>query len=225
MRILSLLLAIVMAISGCAREYEANMKARENMALYQFKYQQQAVDSVMSAVKVLIKPLEIQWSYKNTDKPICDDGSNAMLTAMREMLRWHGMAELERARAQAIQYLTPIIQAIYAQHLQNFGTPMSTNELLARVANNIPLMTTVAGMYGLGVSAARYAGDQVNASLESGASMNVKGQQVFGGITTGNENAVTASPNTTRYTVSGDPAPGGVNEIEFNQQELPPSEE
>jgi len=216
----SLMIIAAMVVSGCSAEYKANMHARETIELYRSQGRTAAMRTVMQAVGMIIRPIEVQYKYEQAalvgqPSPLGQDDvyQSDLLTAMRDLMRWHGMAELARARALAVQYLAPIVQAIYQDGAADFGTPMTTNELVARMAGNLPILATVAGMYGLGTAAARYAGDRITAQLESGANLNVGGIQVGGHWVPGADNAISAQSSS--YSVRGNPAPGGVNEIEL----------
>jgi len=101
------------------------------------------------------------------------------------MIEQQGKAEIMRARAQAINYMVPMIESIYAQHMNDFGTPMSSNEVWAKLVGNIPFVATVTGMYALGAAGVDAAGDTINADHSI---VNTNGVQAAHGSTAAGAN-------------------------------------
>jgi len=191
----------VFLLSGCAEEYRSNMQARKEIAWAESTNQRLATSEVMGVISKILNPIEKESKKQSEEKSIIkletrgvkssvsSDSAYAlglMAQVMGKMVAWQGRAEIMRARAEAIRYLTPIIEAIYSQHMQDFGTPMSTNQLLSKLFDQIPFVATVGGMYGLGVSGIQNAGDSIAATLSGdGNTFNYKGSQTVakdGGI-------------------------------------------
>ncbi len=90
------------------------------------------------------------------------------------MIKAHGDAELARARAQAIEYLTPIIEKIYAtMQEENGGAPPSIEQIGIEFVKQIPFVATIGGMYALGAkgieaATAKISGTFTNSSVATG---------------------------------------------------------
>lgn len=229
-------MALALTIGGCSKEYEANMNARKQIAWVQSTNQRLAAADVMEVIKQILIPFEDEWKkdqvgsqpLSGTDliprAPHVTNGQpvvvevkmsesmqamNLMANVMGKMIDNHGQAELMRARAQAIQYITPIIEAIYSQHMDDFGTPMSTNEVVNNFVNQLPFLATVGGMYALGAKGIDNAGQEITNNASGGSYINNSDQNFGRGtlnngtLTHGNydasnhDNPVTTYPPTT----------------------------
>ena len=188
----------LLIFAGCAREYEANMQARKEIVWSQSTNQRMAVQDVMAVVAKILNPFEEQARIQAQDQfneqpmtvlkssgtktPVGDNYAMYLFAiTMGKMIEQQGQAEIMRARAQAINFMVPIIQAIYAQNMADFGTPMSTNEVWAKLVGNIPFVATVGGMYALGAKGIDAAGDTITATLSEGSTFNNRGTQATGG--------------------------------------------
>ncbi len=207
----------LLIFAGCAREYEANMQARKEIVWSQSTNQRMAVQDVMAVVAKILNPFEeqarIQAQQRFNEQPgIVLGSSNAktpvgdnyamylFATTMGKMIEQQGQAEIMRARAQAINFMVPIIQAIYAQNMADFGTPMASNDVWAKLVGNIPFVATVGGMYALGAKGIDAAGDTITATLSEGSTLNNRGSQATGGSIVGS-GSITESSSSQTLTV------------------------
>lgn len=78
-----------------------------------------------------------------------------------QLIKSHGEAEIARARAEAIRYLTPLVKAIYNDLEKDMGTPPTWADVGVALINQVPFVATVAGMYGLGVKGIENAGIEI----------------------------------------------------------------
>ena len=205
-KIISALL-VTFVLSGCAREYEANMNARKQIAWTQTTNQRLATADVMHVIEKVLAPFEEQAKIQQEKDGVVLFGNRTKIPAgdnyamflmaetMGKMIEWQGRAEIMRARAQAIQYLTPIIQSIYSQHMSDFGTPMTTNEVYAKLVGQIPFVATIGGMYALGREGIKQAGDSLSAS--EGSTINSGSNVADGGSASGVGNSISTTTETT----------------------------
>lgn len=203
-------LFIVLLLGGCANEYHDNMQARKEIAWTQATNQRLAVSDIMNITNKLIEPFEVE-KYKELQsqviqiKPSKDDYALVLLSNLfQRMLDHQARMEIARARAEVFRYLVPIIQSIYEQNMANFGTPMSTNEVLAQLVGQIPFVATVGGMYALGYQGIKNAGDQVNATLSDNAMLNHKGGNMAGSDIVAATDSEYSSTRTTTTTTTTD---------------------
>lgn len=185
MRLYAFILTLFFVLAGCASEYHDNMEARKSIAETQAVNQRMAVGEIMRITGELIAPFEIEKYREIKGVAIPLDTKNESLFVVTRLfektLDNQVLIEITRSRAQVIQYLVPIIKSIYEQNLADFGTPMSSNEVLSKLVGQIPFVSTVGGMYGLGELGIRKAGDRVNAMLSDNASVNYKSPVVTEG--------------------------------------------
>jgi len=209
-------LLALLVLAGCAREYESNMQARKEIAWSQATNQRMAVQDVMAVVAKILNPFEeqaiIQAQQRFNEQPVVLGSSNAktpvgdnyamylFAETMGKMIEQQGQAEIMRARAQAINFMVPIIQAIYAQNMADFGTPMSSNDVWAKLVGNIPFVATVGGMYALGAKGIDAAGDTITATLSEGSTLNNRGSQATGGSLIG-DGSISESSSSSTLTV------------------------
>jgi len=209
-------LLALLVLAGCAREYESNMQARKEIAWSQTTNQRMAVQDVMAVVAKIPNPFEeqarIQAQQRFNEQPVVLGSSNAktpvgdnyamylFAETMGKMIEQQGQAEIMRARAQAINFMVPIIQAIYAQNMADFGTPMSSNDVWAKLVGNIPFVATVGGMYALGAKGIDAAGDTITATLSEGSTLNNRGSQATGGSLIG-DGSISESSSSSTLTV------------------------
>lgn len=165
--------------TGCAREYEANMSARSQIAYTESTNRRMAVGEVMDAVGVVISGFETAYNKKKDDEieNILSSSSNTIVLSDVQygfqqisnitiaIINSHAEQELARLRVEVFKYLTPIIEAIYKDHADKMGTPMSTNEVVASLIKQVPFLATVAGMYGLGYQGMKSAGDTISNNI------------------------------------------------------------
>ena len=201
----TLAILILFVFTGCAREYEANMQARKEIAWTQTTNQRMAVQDIMEVVNRILNPFEEEYkrqielkpevvviggSYK---KPSGDNYAMFLCAeTMGKMIEQQGKADIMRARAQAIQYMIPIIEGIYAQNLMDFGTPMSTNDVLGKLVAQVPFLATVGGMYALGAKGIDAAGDTISAVdsvVNNGGVQASEGATAVGGDYSGSDMA------------------------------------
>ena len=201
----TLAILILFVFTGCAREYEANMQARKEIAWTQTTNQRMAVQDIMEVVNRILNPFEEEYkrqielkpevvviggSYK---KPSGDNYAMFLFAeTMGKMIEQQGKADIMRARAQAIQYMIPIIEGIYAQNLMDFGTPMSTNDVLGKLVAQVPFLATVGGMYALGAKGIDAAGDTISAVdsvVNNGGVQASEGATAVGGDYSGSDMA------------------------------------
>lgn len=178
---------ITIGTAGCGAlndAYESNMRMRSDQALYKETNRAKAAEAISGAIKVIIGSVETEAVKQNeanqksrfTDR-VNGSGSSDFAVAvlgdvMLAMVEGQSKAEIARARAQAIQYLEPILAQIYKDEYEKIGTPLSAGDVVAKFMDNIPFLATVAGMYGLGKAGIENAGNHISsyASDNSAAS-------------------------------------------------------
>ena len=198
------------------------MQARKEIAWSQSTNQRMAAHDVMAVVAKILNPFEEQARMQaqekfnegqdvivlgstNTKTPSGDNYAMFLFAeVMGKMIEQQGKAEIMRARAQAINYMVPMIEAIYSQHMADFGTPMSTNAVLAKLVDQIPFVATVGGMYGLGVSGIDAAGDTIAATLSDGSTFNSNSSVASGGSVVGTGNTIKDSTASESHTTTVD---------------------
>ncbi|RLB91783.1 MAG: hypothetical protein DRH10_01065, partial [Deltaproteobacteria bacterium] len=128
MRKIVLLILVVPAllIAGCAEEYRSNMNARKEIAWVQSVNQRLSTAEVMAVISKILNPFENEYkkqaeAEKDSEITLKTAGVKSAVTSdsayalglmaqvMGKMVAWQGRAEIMRARAEAIRYLTPII--------------------------------------------------------------------------------------------------------------------
>lgn len=184
-RIVALLLMTVMIMpplmlsSGCSDSaYIANMKMRENRALFRSKGNAQALDAITRAIESIIQTVEGDYKADQAEKVKKStftstlqgdskiDGHNNFAVAVLgdivvHMTDKHAEAEMMRARAQAIEYLQPIVEAIYQQKYEEIGVPPTSMDVAKDFVGNLPFLATVYGMYKLGTAGIENAGNRI----------------------------------------------------------------
>lgn len=174
----------LLMVSGCSKEYTAKQATISQVAYTESSNKRIAVGTVMQVVEKLIVPFEKMYKEKtviNTDriKPTTDIqyGFYYMSELAMQHIRSTERVDLQRIRVEVFKAVQPIIAKIYDDHIDLGGDPLTVNGLLAKLVDQVPFMATVAGMYGLGVEAARKAGDQIAATFngDNTGPVNLKG--------------------------------------------------
>lgn len=76
----------------------------------------------------------------------------------------------EYRKPDIIRELMPLVKEIYTQQQLKVEAPVSAGQVALAFVNQIPFMSTVAGMYGLGVEGIKKAGDAISAQVDNGSS-------------------------------------------------------
>ena len=97
-------------------------------------------------------------------------------------------------RSEAFKFLIPVIRDIFKQRQLNVKAPVTAGDVALAFVDQVPFMTTVAGMYGLGKEAARQAGDNISAVVSSGG---------FVSSNSASSNAYSIPTTTTTTTTTG----------------------
>lgn len=173
-------MAYALNIGGCSTaNYDSNMKARENIAFYETANKARAMDSVAVAIKSIINVVEGEVEEQNArmSQRFADDdqaiGNNYAIAVMGDiviqMSSNQSKVQLADARARAIQYLEPLLLAIYENGTQDYmegvGTPMTGYDVASEFMTQLPFLATVAGMYGLGVKGIENAGTKLSGTF------------------------------------------------------------
>ena len=214
-------LLIVILVSGCANDaYKANMQYRDHRAMWRSQSQQTSMATVMKAVSAVTAGIEAEAvkSHESavdrliSNIKVSDTNLGMILLAKvaSSISENQSKVEIARAKAQTIQYLQPIVASIYQQLNEKLGTPPTWQDVALRVVDNIPVMTTALGMYGVAATMADKVGEHVVANLTDQSKFNVHSVEVQSsagaGVATGAGHTVSPSTVTTT-TDSHDGAP------------------
>lgn len=189
-----ILIFLFLSLSGCGlisgeTDYQASVQAKKESNTNIAINQRMAIDSVFHHISTIIKPFEKQYTEENkesTENLVAPEEGNIDHYAIyvlgkiniNQGKREHER-ELARIRVEVFRYLQPIIESIYSQQYEQMGTPMTINQVVSKLFDQIPFVATVAGMYGLGVEGMRKAGDEIYNTIEgdNNGNINSKGTQ------------------------------------------------
>ena len=212
MKAIASIIIIVILLSGCANDaYRANMQYRDHRAMWQSQNQQAAMTTVMKAVAAVTAGIEteaVMAHESSVDRLVgnikVSDANLGMILLAKvasSISANQSKVEIARAKAQTIQYLQPIIASIYQQLNEKLGTPPTWQDVALRVVDNIPVMTTALGMYGVAATMADKVGEHVVANLTDQSKLNIHSVEVQGsagaGVATGAGHTVSPSTTTT----------------------------
>ena len=99
---------------------------------------------------------------------------------------------ISQQQTKILEVILPIIRGIYKQQQLNISAPVDAGSVALALINNIPFMTSMASMYGLGKAGIENAGDRISAVVSSGGSITT------GGTPTGSYSEPTTTSITTR---------------------------
>ena len=207
---------ILSVLAGCANDaYQANMKYRDHRAMWRSQSQQSSMGTVMKAVSAITGGIEAEVRA-GRETPIdglikgikVTDSNMGMILLARvasSISENQSKVEIARAKAQTIQYLQPIVASIYQQLNEKLGTPPTWQDVALRVVDNIPIMTTALGMYGVAATMADHVGERITANMSDSSKLNVHSMEVqnsAGAAANMGSSGSTVSPTTTTTTTT-----------------------
>lgn len=175
----------VLSTVGCLKSsYQSHTEYKSTKAIADAVSRPKALRAITSIVSDILDPLEsaVRGKYvqANTNTYLLkntyiDGAGNEVTFTVGDIVTPIVNKFLDRdiaiARANAIQYLTPIVEAIYKDS-SNDNAPMTAAQVFSKLMDNIPIMTTVLGMYGLGVGMVDKVGDNIAMELNDSTFVN-----------------------------------------------------
>jgi len=211
-------------VSCSDKAYIANMDYRKQKAFYNGQSRSTALRNIMQLTNTIINVVEKEATKELEQKKLLRlEANSRKIRAMTDnqfmfatfadvfktQIEATSRVELARARSEAIRYLQPIIAAIYQEQSEKIGTPTTMNDIGMKFMEQLPFLSTVAGMYGLGEAGISAAGDKLTATFngDNGAINNKSSVASDGSAISINGSAITgdnSNMNTGTSGASGD---------------------
>ncbi len=208
-----LVLLLPLFLGGCAAEYKAKQEADIQIATVQEVNRARAVQSIMKVVidsfeAVKITQVEKRKAGAVVEEPMpigepMDSDSDiqyaffVMGSVFQQSIEMSARVQIAQARMQAIVFMRPIIEALYPVK-SGRKDPITVNGVLSKLVDQVPFMSAMGGMYGLGVEGVQSAGDIITSTING--DNNATGSKSSGDAST--QQPVTTTTETTTTTTT-----------------------
>jgi hypothetical protein len=193
----SIIMCLPLLFVPACGSYKANMRARSDMELYESKYQAEMVESVSNILKVFDDQarFEAEQKIEKLKEEIGQtapdyragrrDASNVSEFAIAEiaslmhrqldnqsrqtiaLIRSNTEERIWRARGEAMEYASKMVDSIMNEQDEEFGTPSTPEDIFIALVKQTPFLATVGGMYGLGKAGIDNAGTTISSMVDS----------------------------------------------------------
>lgn len=159
-RVIVFIMMITLLLGGCTSSYKQYASYKTAKATVDAENRPWAVENVGVIIDYILGPIEqsartqssnAQETYLLKHTYIDINGDPVTITVgdvVSPIVSMFMERDIMVARVQAVKYLQPIIATIYNDMAES-DAPVTTGDVMLKVAGNIPLLSTVLGMYGV----------------------------------------------------------------------------
>ena len=185
------------ALTGCGN-YKEYAAAKTEFAVTEGKRMEHQSTVVLAVAKMILdgfgETVKQEPSPLYSKKYVDEYGNDVIDTVFDTSGRLVDYLMAQK-RVEVFKFILPFIEKVYQQQQLEMQAPVDAGRVALAFVNQIPLMTTVAGMYGLGKVGIENAGDHITAYASAGGSI------ATGGTATGVYQPITTTTTETTETV------------------------